>query len=448
MLDGHKMPVRWANLVSILSFCVGMCAAQQMRMNAAPSLRLDHAMKMAIVDSAAQQVAMRYLFPDVGRSMAQALKAGMERGAFDEVTDPMDLARQLTAVMQEISHDKHTHIDFNPRMATTLLIEKRAPEDQGTPPLEILMDLRRRNYGFERIERLPGNVGYLNLTQFADVQYGAETAVAAMQFLCNSDAVIIDLRNNGGGDGAMVAFVCSYFFDGAPRLINWSVFRDSTQNVQSWTAAYAPGKHLSDVPVYVLTSSRTFSAAEEFAYDLKNLKRATIVGEVTGGGGHHNDFVSLDSNFVLSVSVGQPVNPVTHTNWEGIGVKPDIEVPAEKALMVAQAEALKKLTAKAANEREKQLYSWVLDGLQADLNPVTLSPSELKRYTGTYGERTITFENGALFYERRGRPKMMMIPMSENLFRFKEVQYFRVRFDTGSEGKIVLKGLYDNGMED
>ena len=203
-----------------------------------------------------------------------------------------------------------------------------------------------------------------------------------------------------------------------------------------------------DVPLFVLTSSRTFSAAEEFAYDLQSMKRGTIVGEATGGGAPHNEFMAIDSNFVMSVSIGQAVNPITHTNWEGVGVKPDIEVAPEKALEAAQLAALRKLRESASDDRQKHSLDWTIESLSADSAPVTVPESTLKKYVGTYGERTITLENGALFYQRKSRPKFPMIPMSEKLFRLKELDIFRVRFDEDASGKIRLSGLYDNGMVD
>jgi len=205
---------------------------------------------------------------------------------------------------------------------------------------------------------------------------------------------------------------------------------------------------MANIPLFLLTSSRTFSAAEEFAYDLQSMKRATIVGEASGGGAHHNDFVSVDSNFVMSVSIGQAVNPITHTNWEGVGVKPELEVSQEKALTAAHGAALKKLREKTNDEGERRILDWTIDGISAGSNPLTLSESKLKKYVGTYGERTITLEKGDLYYQRKGRAKFKMIPMSENLFMFKDLEYFRLRFDTDENGKMRLSGIYDNGMVD
>src|SRR5262249_36093703 len=189
--------------------------------------------------------------------------------------------------------------------------------------------LRTSNCGFEKIERLPGNVGYLEFRQFAPPGICADTASAAMNFLANADAVIIDLRRNGGGDPAMVALISSYLFDAEPVHLNDLYFRPDNSTRQWWTLPYVPGKRLgSKKDVFVLTSKRTFSAAEEFTYNLKSLNRATIVGETTGGGAHPGGSRRINDHFAIWVPSGRAINPITKTNWEGTGVTPDIDVPA------------------------------------------------------------------------------------------------------------------------
>ena len=202
--------------------------------------------------------------------------------------------------------------------------------------------MERRNCGFEKAELLERNIGYLKFDFFGDPSVCGATATAAMGFLANAAALIIDLRENHGGDPAMVAYVASYLFDTRTHLND--LFRRSTnKTTEYWTKPELPGKKLGKTPVYVLTSSGTFSGGEEFVYDLKNLKRATIVGETTGGGAHPTGPHRVDDHFLIAVPGGRPINPVTKTDWEGTGVVPDVKVAADKALETAIERATRQL---------------------------------------------------------------------------------------------------------
>jgi C-terminal processing protease CtpA/Prc len=163
-----------------------------------------------------------------------------------------------------------------------------------------------------------------------------------MSFVANSDALIVDLRDNGGGDPKMVQYLCSYLFS-KPTHINDLWERKSGKTEEYWTSATVPGKRFGDdKPVFVLTSKRTFSGAEEYTYDVKNQKRATVVGETTGGGAHPVSGHRADEHFMIGVPGARAINPVTHTNWEGTGVEPDVKVPAADALTTAQKLATEK----------------------------------------------------------------------------------------------------------
>jgi C-terminal processing protease CtpA/Prc len=204
--------------------------------------------------------------------------------------------------------------------------------------------MNRDGCGFEKAERLPGNVGYVKLNQFGDPNACKDIAAAAMAFLANADAVIFDLRDNRGGHPDMVAFLCSYLFAERTHLNDFWM-RASNETRESWTSEEVPGAKFTTQPVYVLTARRTFSGAEEFAYNLKHLKRATIVGEVTGGGAHPVRIQRIDDRFSIGVPDARPINAVTKTNWEGTGVEPDVKVAASEALATAQKLAADRISA-------------------------------------------------------------------------------------------------------
>ncbi len=334
-----------------------------------PERTVDAAERKAVIDGVLAELNKSYVFPEVAKKMEEAVRARQARNEYDNVTSGREFARLLTEHLREVSKDKHLHVDFFPRG-----LPKNA--GSGRPSGEQMKRMKERaalrNYGFKKVERLDGGVGLLEFEGFPPPEFAGETAAAAMGFLANSSAVIIDLRKNGGGDPAMVAFLCSYFFDGEPVHLNdiYSRADDSTQ--QYWTLPYVPGKRIVGKDVYILTSKRTFSGAEEFANNMKTLKRATIVGETTGGGAHPTNGHRVTDHFGVSVPFARAINPVTKTNWEGTGVKPDVEVPAELALETAHLAILKKLAKTAGDpDREGQLNGVVaevekkLDALKA-----------------------------------------------------------------------------------
>jgi C-terminal processing protease CtpA/Prc len=223
------------------------------------------------------------------------------------------------------------------------------------------------NFGFEKLERMQGNIGYIDLRGFSDPEAGIETVSAAMNFLSNTDALIFDLRMNGGGDPAMVALISSYLFGDKPVHLNDLYWRKGDKTEEFWTKPAAAAKKY-DKDVYVLTSKRTFSGAEEFSYNLKNLKRATIIGETTGGGAHPGGMVRLNEHFGVFIPTGRAISPITKTNWEGTGVEPDVKVPKELALKVAYVSALTKVIEKTPEEGRRKALKEIIDTTQKELD--------------------------------------------------------------------------------
>ena len=407
---------------------------------------LDARRQSLIIDSVAVALDSNYVFPDVARKMGRYLREQRKKGAYKDLTSALRFTEALTRDIRHFNNDRHLAV----RLQSTLPSYLNDPDSMSRKDLERrIREEANRNFGFQKLERLEGNVGYLDLRGFHDARWAGPTAAAAMNVLANSDALIIDLRKNGGGESSMIQLLASYLFDGS-KHINSFFYRNGNKTEQSWTQAYVPGKKMSDIPVYVLTSAFTFSAAEEFTYDLKCLKRATVVGETTGGGAHPVMGIFFPSLKVgVQVPMARAVNPVTQTNWEGTGIAPDIAVPQEKALETAHREALKKILEKSTDEGQRKRLAWSLGTLAARLHPVTLDPERLKQYPGTYGPRTITLENGALYYQREGRPKYKMIPMSQETFMFDDLGYFRLRFVCDAAGKSTeVEGLYDDGHTD
>jgi Peptidase family S41/N-terminal domain of Peptidase_S41 in eukaryotic IRBP len=324
---------------------------------------IDAATRNATIDSLVAALAEHYVFPDIGKAMGKAVRARQKRGEYNHITSAAAFAESLQRHVQMVHNDLHLriHHSFDPLPANL--------EHEGTrTPEQIAADRRFAqwaNQGFMKVERMAGNLGYVDILLFFDGEEAYPTATAAMTFLANSDALIIDLRKCGGGSPDMVAYVTTYLFGEEPVHLNDLYMRETNTTGQHWTLPSVPGKRSTGKDVYVLTSSHTGSAAEEFAYNLKNLKRATIVGERTAGGANPGDMVRLGDHFAAFIANGRAINPITKTNWEGVGVEPDVAVSADEALRSAQVIALKKLLEKNNDAEERRKIQKALDEAQA-----------------------------------------------------------------------------------
>ncbi len=287
-----------------------------------PAQPLNTDERAAAVEDAAKAMETGYVFPELGAKMAAAIREKHKSGAYDSLSD-VALARAITDDFVAVSHDKHIGMRVQPPASASRGQASHMPSES---------DMSLENYYFRKVERLDGNIGYIKFDLFLDEQGAKDTALLALKFVGNCNAIIFDLRQNGGGSPEMIRFITSSLFD-KPTLLNQMMDRDS-KIVEEYTtlADFAGPRFGADVPVYVLTSNRTFSGAEEFSYNLKNLKRATIVGETTGGGAHPVRGEKVGDRFMLRVPYMRAHNPITKTNWEGTGVEPDVKVPADKAL--------------------------------------------------------------------------------------------------------------------
>ncbi|MDC0719183.1 S41 family peptidase [Nannocystis bainbridge] len=293
------------------------------------------------IEAIARELTAKYVFPAKANEVVKSIRARHKRGEYDKLTTGHALATTLTDHVNAVLRDAHFNIRFSKETLPPMQGgDTLSPEEQAR--FEVFS--RRMNGGFEKVERLPGNLGYLEVRGFGFPGRGFEAAAAAMAFLQDTDALIIDIRRNGGGDPSVVAYLCSYLF--ADRVhLNDLYFRPADETHQFWTSP-VPGKAYTGREVYVLTSKQTGSAAEEFAYNLQNLRRATIVGEVTWGGANPGEMVRLGAHFSAFVPTGRAISPITKTNWEGVGVQPDIATPPDDALRVAQVKLLEKQLAK------------------------------------------------------------------------------------------------------
>jgi len=269
-----------------------------------------------------------YVFPEKGAQMGDHIKAKFKEGVFNKITDKGEFIDQINEELQFICSDKHLGIYLGPNP------DEQKDDDRNLQRIINQFESKKYNFGLSRVEVLDGNIGYMKINSVMYSEEAMEAVNAALKFLSNTHTIIFDLRENRGGDPGYMAYLFSYFFD-EPTHINNIYWRDRDRTDEFWTHDTIPGKKMVDIPLYVLISKKTFSGAEEFAYDLQALNRATIIGDVSAGGANPASTWVVYTDIRISIPFGQAINPITGTNREGTGVKPDIETSANMALEVA-----------------------------------------------------------------------------------------------------------------
>ncbi len=320
MFKSLRKATRWALIFVVL----GVMAAPLLIGQEAKNPALDAAQKQAIVDEVAKLLEENYIFPETSKKLEQHIRMRLKNGDYDKLGGSREFAEAISQDLLAVGKDKHMGFAYAPERAADIRRLQSRSEDEAKAARERrLAVMKSDNFGFRKVERLPGNIGFLDFRFFGSADEAGPTMIAAMNFLAHCDAVIVDLRQNGGGDTTGIQLLCSYFFSEMKHL-NDIRYRDEAKDENYWTLPYVPGPNPANADLYILTSSRTFSGAEEFSYNMKNLKRGTIVGETTGGGAHPTDAKIVQDDFILRVPFARALIPYSKTNWEGTGVAPDI----------------------------------------------------------------------------------------------------------------------------
>jgi hypothetical protein len=340
-------------LISPLLFGLAWGAVAQSPASDAP---VSAAAKSDVVQALGRKLKSTYVFPDVAERTSTALDEKSATGAYATADSSKAFAKLLSDDLRALGNDRHLRVQYAPG-ATNDSAPGAAPNPHQLAKMR--EEISRDGFGIARVERLPGNVGYLDVRGFGPTEMVGDAYTAAMALLAGTDALILDLRRNGGGEPSSVAYLLSHFFaEGDQRHINDIYDRPKDQTRQYWTTATVKSRYLK--PVYVLTSGYTFSGGEECAYDFQTQKRGTLVGETTGGGANPGDYVSLGHGFVAFIPDGRAINPVTHTNWEHVGVAPDVAVPAARAQQTAYAQILRTLIDKSTDAQARQELNTIL----------------------------------------------------------------------------------------
>jgi hypothetical protein len=298
---------------------------------------IDPDEKIEIIQRLSDKLRACYIFPEVAERICAYLQACLQSGVYDDLADGNLFALALTMHLQEVSDDEHLWIKWH---------AQALPDDDDQLRLNQVWQAERRqearleNYGLYKLERLPGNVGYLDIRYLHRPEWGGEAVSEAIGFLSRTQALIIDLRQCLGGFPGMVALLCSYLFGEDPVHLASIYWRDEDTTQEYWTETSLPTPRYGEKAVYVLTSKVTFSAGEMIADILQSRKRATIIGEKTDGGAHAGASYRIHPHFEAFIPIGRSLNPLTNANWEGCGVTPDISVPQVQSFNVAYKLAL------------------------------------------------------------------------------------------------------------
>ncbi|HEV8080607.1 MAG TPA: S41 family peptidase [Chitinophagaceae bacterium] len=310
-----------------------------------------------IIETTITSLNEHYISNELAVLIGKTIQERNKKGHYSRIKSGSAFSDTLTKQLREISKDEHLGLIFS--------VDSILPEQSNQPTAEEREKFKRfastQNYGFEKLERLQGNIGYMELDGFIRPEWGSETAIAALNFLSNTDALIIDLRYNGGGEPGLIQLICSYFFE-KPTHLNSIYWREDKRTQQFWTMPYVSGKKYLDKPIFILTGKNTFSAAEDFAYSLQALKRVVIIGNKTKGGANAGKTFPINDHFQIYIPIGKAINPITGKNWEG-GVIPDIEVDSKEALKKATKVALQTLIDKTESPQKKQMLRAALQEL-------------------------------------------------------------------------------------
>lgn len=397
--------------------------------------------KTKAVEAIIAAIERHYVFPDRVPAIVQALRTGNGAGRYD-TSDPATFTTRITEDISRAGKDTHLYLEYDPRRFDAL---NRPSSSEAAPGDDALMTARSRrtHYGLGDMRLLPGNIRYLRISAFDWVE--DETGQAyddAMRFLKGGDAVIIDIRGNGGGSHDAVRYALSHFLPSGRLLMTF--LEAGKDPEQSHTLGNLPAGRMIGKPLYVLTDGSTGSAAEDFAYSVQQFRIGRLIGEPTAGGANNNRFLPIPPGFLLSVSFGRPVHAVSNGNWEGTGVIPDLRIATAGALDSAELQALDGLIAGVGSDAERRAeYDWARVAVEARLHPVALADASLRPRAGQYGEAIVDYRDGALWLRTRpGAPTRRMLPLTPDghLFALEGHEMLRARFE-GANLETLWRGV-------
>lgn len=439
--------MKWGISVAIALAAFGSVSPAAAQIRATPVYSAGGSLSAEQRDSAVEAIVAElersYVFPDHVPAIVKALREARAAGHYD-TADPAAFATRITEDISRSGNDTHLYLQYDPeRFAAVTKQQSGASQPAGELDAVLTARARRAHYGLAATKLLPGNIRYLRISAFDWVE--DETGQAyddAMRFLKDGDAVIIDIRGNGGGSHDAVRYALSHFM--APGRLLMTFLEAGHEPQQSYTLSHLPAGRMIGKPLFVLIDGSVGSAAEDFAYSVQQFRLGRLIGETTAGGANNNRFVPIPPGFLLSVSFGRPVHAISGTNWEGVGVAPDLRTAGSGALDVAEQQALAGLLAHVGADASRRAeYEWAEVAVAARVHPVTLTGASLRSRAGRYGDATIAYRDGALWLQTRpGASTRRMLPLTSDglLFALEGHEMLRARF-AGQNLETLWRGV-------
>lgn len=414
------------SLIAVALLAPGTVAAQT----------LDREAQREVVTHLTTALRENYVFPD----RIPTIAAELDRRVQAEPIDGEQFAASLAQGLVRASDDLHFSVAFDP---AEVVADRQAKADGEATTQAQRHSERAANFGFRDARRLDGDLAYIRFDFFADPQDAQETAAGAMRFAEGAKGLIFDLRYNNGGVLEMAQFLMSYLYPAGKdqKFFDYFYGENGVRVERSqWSLPAVPGQRSADIPVVVLTGSTSFSAAEWMAFSLQKLDRATVIGEQTSGGAHPVTRVPIDDRFMLQVPFGQIRDPVDGQDFEGVGVTPDLVVPASDALFAAQ-KFLLQSRADAGDPDAK----WALVPIDFAVSGQTATGTDLDDAAGVYEGRSLVRTPAGLAYHWRDRFVLALEPIGNDLFAVQGTDDYRFRL-VREDGRVTgLERVWKSG---
>jgi hypothetical protein len=403
---------------------------------------LDSQTKSAVIDSVCRALIRNYIFRDTASEMVAYINKRQREKAYDTITNPSHFAALIAHDVRQVLNDRHINFIYNPFLEKRILEPAKASPAKG----QFVQKDAKENFAFKKLEILPGNIGYMEFTSFSDTSdLARKTVRAAMQFLSNTDVLIIDLRSNYGGSGPMVAEMTTYFFNG--KTHSGRTFNGINK---TWQESYiepdpsvTQGLYMG-MPVYLLVSNKTISGGEAFAYTLQTLRKAIVFGEQTVGSVHLSRTFALGNGFIGFIPISRSENLVTKTDPEGKGIVPDIPGEQDSALWKAEEFILTRKLDTTQDKTEQSKITWELNALRGRHEMIIVPKEKMEQYTGDFDGILFSVENDKLVFTNTHSNNRtdFLTPISGSLFQI-DFQS-QVEFVKDGTGKVSSIRLYWN----
>ncbi|MDP9955466.1 archaellum component FlaF (FlaF/FlaG flagellin family) [Epilithonimonas hungarica] len=414
--------------------------------------KIDSLTKIEVVNSICNSLTNNYVFPDKAKVMSDLLKQQNQNNIFSSITDPNQFANEIQKTLRSVNKDNHLRIEYNPRLEKDIIKFLENKKGSNAILADQIKKDEKQNFYFKKLEILPSNIGYIEFTNFAVSSPSTRKTVhSAMQFISHTDGLIIDLRNNFGGNGKMSEEILSYFFP-------VKTYTGKTYNriENKWSNSYVENKKeitnglKLKMPLYILISNRTFSAAESFAYTLQSMKKAVIIGNTSRGGAHATRSFSIGNGFVAFIPYLRGENVTTKTDWDGVGVIPDIRTEDNNCILTAQNHFLNQKLLTEKDENEKRKINWQINFNKSKSSAVVINVTEATRFTGQFSEFEVTLSGNQLMFRdtnQKSNEPRKAIAITANLFQIGTD--YQVEFITDSNNVCnAIKMYWDDGYEE